>query len=218
MRGSRIGLLHAAAAGVVAAASCLPAMATCGSANCFLFTHDQQGLPAPGTLELDLSFRYVDQSRKLSGSESIGEVLAPAVDFENRTLEPDHHRELRTQNTLLQLGLAYGVTERVALVGLLPIVNQRDHEHFDEVGTPDEHFTREDGSSGFGDVQLGARYALRMKSSELLRGACASRSRRARTACATVRARSSPGRSRSTAAGRPATSSSAGRCSRPGRP
>ncbi|HKQ61252.1 MAG TPA: transporter [Candidatus Polarisedimenticolaceae bacterium] len=148
----------------------LPARATCGSANCFLVSGSSAGLPTAGALRLDLSFRFVDQSRKLAGSHSVGEVLAPKIDFENREIELDHHREVRTQNTLAQLDLAYGVTSRLALTALLPLVNQRDHEHVDEAGTPEELFTREDGASGFGDVRLGAAYALRVTARGLLLG------------------------------------------------
>jgi hypothetical protein len=133
------------------------ARATCGSANCFLVTGTQEGAAPKGTIIVDLSYRYVDQSRKLFGSEEVGEVLAPKVDFEGGTLEPDHHREVRTQNTLVQVDLSYGLSERLTIAVSLPIVNQRDHEHWDEVGTPEEHFTRQDGTSGLGDARLGLR-------------------------------------------------------------
>ncbi len=150
-----------------------PARATCGSANCFLVTGTQEGVSAAGILTVDLSYRFISQSRKLSGAKEVGEVLTPKVDFENGVLLPDHHREIRTQNTLVQVDLSYGVTARLTLAGSLPIINQRDHEHWDEVGEPEEHFTREDGTSGFGDVRLGARYALLVKTKDLLTGGLA---------------------------------------------
>ena len=149
------------------------ARATCGSANCFLVTGTQEGVSASGILTVDLSYRFISQSRKLSGTKEVGEVLTPKVDFENGVLLPDHHREIRTQNTLVQVDLSFGVTPRLTLAGSLPIINQRDHEHWDDVGDPTEHFTREDGSSGFGDVRLGARYALIVKTKDLLTGALA---------------------------------------------
>jgi len=120
---------------------------------------------------VDLSYRFISQSRKLSGTKEVSEILTPKVDFENGVLLLDHHREIRTQNTLVQIDLSYGLTSRLTLAGTLPIINQRDHEHWDDVGDPvDEHFTRSDGSSGFGDVRLGARYALIVKTKDLLTG------------------------------------------------
>jgi hypothetical protein len=136
------------------------AHATCGSAYCFLDTATGQGLEPKGTLTVDLSFQYVDQSRKRAGRDATGEVLTPKVSFEDGVLEPDHHREIRTSNSLVQLVASYGINDRLSLYLHLPLVNQRDHEHFDEVGTPDEFFTGQDGTSGFGDVRLGARYGL----------------------------------------------------------
>src|SRR5439155_11558342 len=151
-----------------------PARATCGSANCFLVTGTQEGVSASGILTVDLSYRFISQTRRLSGTKEVGEVLVPKVDFENGLLLPDHHREIRTQNTLVQIDLSYGLTPRLTLAGSLPIINQRDHEHWDDVGVAgEEHFTRTDGTSGFGDVRLGARYALIVKTKDLLTGAVA---------------------------------------------
>ena len=147
--------------------------ATCGSANCFLVTGTQEGIGDRGRLVVDLSFRYVDQDRKLSGTRKVSEVLTPRVDFENGVLEPDHHREIRTQNTLVEIDLSYGLTDRLALEWHLPLVNDRDHEHFGDVGTVDEHFSRGDGSSGFGDIRAGIRYALAVRARQILVGGLA---------------------------------------------
>jgi len=147
-----------------------PVLATCGSANCFLVTGTQEGVGGSGILTIDLSYRYIQQSRRLEGTRHVDEVLTPKIDFENQVIELDHHREISTQNTLMQVDLAYGLTPRLTLAGSLPIINQRDHEHWDDVGTIDEHFTRTDGTSGFGDVRLGARYALVVKTKNLLVG------------------------------------------------
>ncbi|HEY3175805.1 MAG TPA: hypothetical protein VGK94_08605 [Candidatus Polarisedimenticolia bacterium] len=147
-----------------------PAGATCGSANCFLVTGTQEGVGSKGEITLNLSFRYVVQDRKLEGTHGVREVLTPKVDFENGELEPDHHREIRTQNSLVQLDLAWGVTGRLSLAASLPLLNERDHEHYDDVGTPNESFTRQDGSSGFGDARLGGRYAFLVRTKDLLVG------------------------------------------------
>jgi len=146
------------------------AQATCGSANCFLVTGTQEGVSASGILTVDVSYRFISQSRRLAGMRDVSEVLTPKIDFENGVIIPDHHREVRTQNTLVEIDLSYGLTPRLTLAASLPVVNQRDHEHWDDVGDPDEHFTREDGSSGFGDVRVGARYALLVKTKDILTG------------------------------------------------
>jgi hypothetical protein len=147
-----------------------PVHATCGSANCFLVTGTQEGVAARGSLLLDLSFRYVPQDRRLEGRHHADEVLTPAIDFEAEQIVPDHHREIQTLNELVQLDLIWGVTQRVSLTASLPLVNQRYHEHFDDVGTPQESFTNQAGTSGFGDIRVGARAALRVHGKGLLDG------------------------------------------------
>jgi len=149
------------------------ARATCGSANCFLVTGTQDGVGAKGSFIIDLSYRYVDQTRRLDGTDDVHEVLTPKVDFENEELELDHHREIKTQNTLVQLDLSWAMTDRLTFSGSLPLINQRDHEHFDDAGTPTESFTSEDGTSGFGDVRVGARYAFMIRTKDLLVGGLA---------------------------------------------
>lgn len=159
------------AACVVATAD--PARATCGSINCFLVTGTQEEIASEGKVVLDVSYRYIVQDKKLDGTDSVGEVLTPKVDFENEEIEADHHREVSTQNTLLELDLAWGATSRLTFGVSLPLINERDHEHFDEVGTPEEFFTNDDGTSGFGDVRFSGRYALLVKSNDLLVGGLA---------------------------------------------
>ena len=147
-----------------------PARATCGAANCFLMTGTQEGVVPQHQLTLDLSFRYIPLDRKLEGSHGVDEVLTPGIDFENEVIEPDHHREISTQNTLVQLDLAYGATRRLSIVGSLPLVNDRRHEHWDDVGTPEETFTNSAGTSGFGDVRLGVRGTILLKGRDLVVG------------------------------------------------
>ncbi len=144
--------------------------ASCGSASCFLVTHSDEGIGTTGAFVVDLSYRYVAQTKKLDGSHSTGEVLVPGIDFENEVIEPDHHREISTRTASLLLNLGYGVTSRLSVFGTLPLLVDKNHEHFDDVGTPDEHFTNGDGSRGFGDVTVGARYALLVKANDLLVG------------------------------------------------
>jgi hypothetical protein len=140
-----------------------PAAATCGSANCFLVTGTQEGIPSKGRFVVDLSFRYVPQDRKLSGRDRVDEVVTPAVDFETETIEPDHHREIQTLNELMQVDLSWGLASRLSLVGALPILNRRYHEHFDDAGTPEETFSNDAGTTGLGDLRVGVRGALLLR-------------------------------------------------------
>ncbi len=158
---------------LLAGAVVRPAAASCGSATCFLVTHSEEGVETAGAFQIDLSYRYVDQTKKLRGSDGTSEVLVPKIDFEAETIDPDHHREISTRNTLVRLDLAYGITSRVSVFGDLPLYIDKNHEHFDDVGTPEEHFTNTDGSRGFGDVSAGVRWALLVKANDLLMGSLA---------------------------------------------
>jgi len=149
--------------GLVAA----PVHATCGSTACFLSTLTQDGSLAKSAFRLDLSYRYVDQSRKRSGTSATDEVLTPGVDFAGGELELDHHREIKTGFQLVQADLGYGLTGRLTLLASVPLVSIKHHEHVViEDGT--EKFSDGDGTTGFGDVQLGARYAFLASPRDLL--------------------------------------------------
>ena len=176
LSGSRPGssaVRRLAAAAAVAAAVTSRAQATCGSANCFLVTGTQEGMAGKGRIVVDLSWRSIEQDRRLEGRDEVDEVLTPRIDFENEVIEPNHHRELRTDNQLVQVDVSWGMTERLTLGVSLPLINDRDHEHFDEVGTPEEHFVDTDGTSGFGDVRVGLRGTLHAGKSSLLIGGAA---------------------------------------------
>ena len=147
-----------------------PVLATCGSANCFLVTGTSEGVSQEGKLTFDISYRYIPQDKKLEGTHSVNVVLTPKIDFENGVIIPNHHSEVKTQNTLVELDMAWGLSARLTLAASLPLINQRDHEHFDDADTPNPTFTRQDGSSGFGDVRFGGRYAFLVKSKDLLVG------------------------------------------------
>jgi hypothetical protein len=156
--------------GVVLLLSGGPVEASCGSTSCFLITGTKEGVGPAGSLTVDLSFHYVPQARKLAGGDRTDEVLTPMVDFEMEMIEPDHHREISTTNMMVQADLVYSVSGRLAVTGMLPLWNVREHEHDDEVGTVDEHFTNADGTSGFGDVRLGVRGVLAQGKANMLVG------------------------------------------------
>jgi len=137
------------------------ARATCGSANCFLTTSTDPVLGA-GRTTLDLSYRYIPQDRKHSGTDTTNQVVVPAIDFAEREIVPNHHREYRTVNLLGQLDVAHGVAPNVTVAVAIPFYNQRVHEHADDVHLgvdPEGEFTNADGTSGFGDVALSVRWA-----------------------------------------------------------
>ena len=142
------------------------ASASCGSSSCFLNAGSREGVFAPRQVLLDLSYQYIPQDKKLRGSTDTSEVLVPKIDFENGEIEPEHHRELRTLNTLARLDVIAGITPRLTLAVELPFYNDRLHEHDDGIsdaghGTGQHgEFTNNDGASGFGDVRVMARYAF----------------------------------------------------------
>lgn len=135
--------------------------ASCGSSNCTLIRGSQSGLANEGRFVVDLSYRYIRQTDKKKGSSDFsGNVDVAKVEFETGTIEPAHHREFRTINELAQLDISYGVTEKFTLSLSVPFLNDRYHEHIDGIGTATPKFTNQDGSSGFGDITLMAKYAV----------------------------------------------------------
>ncbi len=140
------------------------AEASCGSSNCTLIRGSQSGLANEGRFVVDLSYRYIRQTDKKKGSSNFdGNVDVAKVEFETGVIEPAHHREFRTINELAQLDISYGVTERFTLSMSVPFLNDRKHEHIDGCGggsCAGGEFTNQDGTSGFGDITLMAKYAL----------------------------------------------------------
>jgi len=140
------------------------AEASCGSANCSLIRGSQSGLANKGRFVFDISHRYVLMENKHRGSNGTSdEVLTPKIDFENRTILQDHHREVRTINQLTQVDVSYGITEKLTATLNVPFRNDRRHEHFDDVDIPNGDtgtFNNVDGSTGMGDITLLLKYAL----------------------------------------------------------
>ena len=138
--------------------------ASCGSANCFLVTGTQEGIATQGQIILDLSYRFIPMDQIQKGSKSASEALVPRIDFENGVIVPDGHNEIRTNNELAQLDVSYGISPRLALAITIPFFNLRTHEHTHVPGD----FTRQDGTSGFGDVRLTGKYALWISAQHLM--------------------------------------------------
>jgi len=142
------------------------AQASCGSANCFLVTGTQEGIANPGQIVLDLSYRFIPMDEIHQGSKGASQALVPRIDFANGVIVPGGHREVRTNNELMQLDVSYGVTPRLAFTLAVPFFNQRTHEH-DHVPAD---FSRQDGTSGFGDIRFIGKYALWISTRSLLVG------------------------------------------------
>ena len=80
----------------LAGGAAAPAWATCGATNCFLVTGTQEGVGLPGTVTVDISYRYVVMSRKMAGTH---EVVTSAV----VTREHSNWRVASLHNTLVTL-------------------------------------------------------------------------------------------------------------------
>jgi hypothetical protein len=140
------------------------AEASCGSSNCTLIRGSQSGLANEGRFVVDLSYRYIRQTDKKKGSSDFsGPVDVAKVEFEGPAIEPAHHREFRTINELAQLDISYGITEKLTVTVNVPFLNDRKHEHIDGCAggsCAGGEFTNADGTSGFGDITLIAKYAV----------------------------------------------------------
>lgn len=159
----KVKAIHAIFLSIVCLLSFNPTVeAACGGANCSLITGSQDGVLNEGRFVMDISYRYILSENPHSGSDSTNEALVPKVNFESRELELGHHRELRTINKLVQFDASYGVTEKLTLSVNVPFSNDRFHEHDDGIENPGDAgtFNNVDGTTGFGDVTLLAKYAL----------------------------------------------------------
>lgn len=166
MRGRSLSLIAGIAVSFWLAAAPPKADASCGSANCFLVTGTTEGIETVGRLTLDLSYRWIPMDQVHRGSKSADEALVPGIDFTNGLIVPDAHQEVRTNNELMQLDVGIGITERFSGMISVPFFNLRTHEHAHVPGD----FSRQDGTSGFGDIRLIGKYALWVSTKHLLVG------------------------------------------------
>lgn len=141
--------------GALAAGLAAPAAApACDSTGCLILTRGPGGLLRRGGFGLDLTFRLLDQSRRLAGGRETGLVSRPRVDQENGRLLPGYHNDLEGTDSGLQLEAAYGLARRTNLYVSAPLFSRRSHRiGHGSVVTPYETW-------GFGDVALGARQSV----------------------------------------------------------
>jgi|FLOH01.1.fsa_nt_gi hypothetical protein len=160
---SKVKTIYAVFLSIVCLLSFNPIVeAACGGANCSLLTGSQDGVLGKDRFVMDLSYRYVLSENPHRGSDSTNQALVPKVNFETRALELGHHNEIRTINKLAQFDISYGVTDKLTLSMNMPFFNDRYHEHFDGIENVGDTgtFNNTDGTTGFGDVTLIAKYAL----------------------------------------------------------
>jgi hypothetical protein len=152
-----------------------PAAAACGSANCVLVSRGDTGSLRQGAWRLDLAYRYMDQDRRLFGSDRLAvagdpdpAVLRPRLDDQRRLLDPGYHHEFATRARFAQADVSYGATKHLTLVASLPLMAARDTDHLYYPGAAAANHShlglvpsRQDfRTSGIGDAQLSARYAF----------------------------------------------------------
>lgn len=133
---------------------CPPAHA-CDSATCSLLTRGGNGLLPKKTLKVDLTMGWTDQGILLSGSREVTSVYRPRVFLERGTVVPNFHRDIDGSDRSVQLDLTYGLGSRFNLTASLPLSLR--HVHDVSHGSP---LVEEFGTTGFGDVLLGVRWAV----------------------------------------------------------
>jgi hypothetical protein len=172
----RVRLLAGAATFALAPLLAPGAATACGSANCVLVTRGDGGSLRKGAWRVDLAYRHMDQDRRLFGGDPLqvaGDpdpaVLRPRLDDQRRVLDPGYHHEFASRGRFAQADLSYGATSRLTLVASLPLMASRQTDHLFYPGAATANHThtgllpsRQDfRTSGLGDAQVSARYALR---------------------------------------------------------
>jgi hypothetical protein len=168
----RASIVAVAVAVAVAAAD--PALA-CNSGSCPLVTQSQGGVRDKGSFRLDLSYRFMEE-RRVVGS---GDGLGTRIDFEQGQVFTGHHQDKGMEHRQLQVEAGYGVTRRLSVFGTIPLFTEREHQQFELVvpgetepshthsaavpGSVVSSIVGAHGARGFGDVQLGALFAIRAR-------------------------------------------------------
>lgn len=157
------------------------ARAACGAAGCSLVTGTQEGAASPGQMIMDVSYQYIPMNQARAGRHKVPEAHVARIDLDAGVIEPESHSEVLTINSLAQVDVSYGVTERLGLTISLPVYNNRIHEHFDlpreeeteheeeemgheapALGGEEATFSNQEGTYGIGDLRLIGKYRLWM--------------------------------------------------------
>jgi hypothetical protein len=102
-----------------------PAAHPCDSTACLLQTRGSNGVPQRGRWQLDLSFRYTDQSVGMEGRHAVEEVRRPWIDFERQHVWPGFHQERQGLERFYQLDVVYGVGWQSAVQVSVPLYSRR---------------------------------------------------------------------------------------------
>jgi hypothetical protein len=127
----------------------------CDSATCSLLTRGGNGLLPRKSFKVDLTFGYTHQGTLMNGGQEVDTVFRPRVFVERERLIPDFHQDIDGSDRGVQLDLTYGLGSRVNLTASLPLSVR--HVHDVSHGSP---LVEEFGTTGFGDVLLGVRFAV----------------------------------------------------------
>jgi hypothetical protein len=133
------------------------ALASCGSATCFVVTAGEAGTVPKGTLTMDLSYRFAALDSPPDGAS--GRIAAASVD--RRRIVLDEHKEFRSANQSYQLDINYGLTDRLTVELTVPYLRKK-HKHRIEVGETQGGAGDPEtwGDNGVGDIRLTGKYAL----------------------------------------------------------
>jgi len=132
------------------------ALASCGSAACFMLTGEEGAVQQKGQLSIGFSYAYTIS--KLADGVS-GRVTS--VDQEERQLVLNEHFENRTISQTTTLDVNYGLTNNITLEVLVPYRSLK-HTHTIELGTDNsgagtfEAFQH----AGVGDIRLNGKYSV----------------------------------------------------------
>ncbi len=130
------------------------AVASCGSAACFMLTGEEGAVQGQGRLSVGLQYAY-SISKLASGVSG----LVTAVNQEARQLVLNEHFENRTIAQVTTMDVNYGLTNDITLEILAPF-KQLEHTHTVEIGNDNGGFGTYEkfNDSGLGDIRLNGKY------------------------------------------------------------
>src|SRR5437660_123977 len=132
------------------------ALASCGSAACFLLTGEEGAVQLEGKLSVGLTYAYTI-SKLQSGTSG----FVTSVDQEARQLVMNEHAEHRTILEVTTLDVNYGLTNNLTLELLVPYKHIK-HTHIIERGSPPDGAGEYEAfqDSGIGDIRVNAKYSF----------------------------------------------------------
>ena len=133
------------------------ALASCGSAACFLLTGEEGAVQLEGKLSVGLTYAYTI-SKLQSGTSG----FVTSVDQEERRLVMNEHAEHRTILEVTTLDVNYGLTNNLTLELLVPYKHIK-HTHIIERGssaTGGEGEYEAFQDAGIGDIRVNTKYSF----------------------------------------------------------